>query len=320
MMKNEFFIILLKTFGLILLMSGSTAAAPAATVEQNLRAHVTKLAGEIGERNIWRPRALRGAADYIRATWQAQGYRVAAHEYRLDNQSWANLEIARPGNSRPAEIVVIGAHYDTVPGSPGANDNGSGVAALLEIARCFAARRPDRSVRFVAFVNEEPPFFRTGRMGSRIYAGAARERGEDIRAMLSLETIGYYSDEPGSQSYPPLFGLFYPGYPERGNFVAFVSNLRSRALLEKTATAFHAATDFPAAGIATFAFVPGVDWSDHGSFWRHGYPALMVTDTALYRYPHYHSSEDTPDKVNYGALARVTQGLCAVVEALAHVE
>jgi len=288
---------------------------PAASVsESTLRTHVQTLAGDIGERNVMNQRALHAAADYLRRQWKSQGYEVIAHEYTIERERWANLEVSRRGRKTPNEIVVIGAHYDSVFGSPGANDNGSGVAALLELARLFAARDTERTVRFVAFVNEEPPLFRTGDMGSRQYARAARAKNEDIRAMLSLETIGHYNDAPGSQHYPPLFSPFFP---DRGNFIGMVSNIGSRALLRQAVSAFRAASDFPLEYVSTFGWVPGVDWSDHGSFWSEGYPAIMVTDTALYRYPYYHSAQDTPDKVDYARLARVTVALAAVVEALA---
>lgn len=282
--------------------------------EVMLRQHVRTLAGEIGERNVLHPRALRAAADYLRRQWEAQGYPVVAHEYMLGGERWANLEVSRPGRQAPGEVVIVGAHYDSVSGSPGANDNGSGVAALLELSRAFTARQTDRTVRFVAFVNEEPPFFRTGDMGSRHYARTARAKGEDIRAMLALETIGYYDDAPGSQHYPPLFSLFFP---DRGNFLGLVSNFGSRLLLRRAVAAFRSASDFPLEYVSTFGWVPGVDWSDHGSFWNEGYPAIMITDTALYRYPYYHSARDTPDKLDYARLARVTAALVAVVEALA---
>ena len=286
----------------------------ASVSETTLRAHVQTLAGDIGERNVMNPQALRAAADYLRRQWQSQGYEVIAHEYTIERERWANLEVSRQGRKTPNEIVVIGAHYDSVFGSPGANDNGSGVAALLELARLFAVRDTECTVRFVAFVNEEPPLFRTGDMGSRQYARAARAQNEDIRAMLSLETIGHYNDAPGSQHYPPLFSPFFP---DRGNFIGMVSNIGSRALLRQAVSAFRAASDFPLEYVSTFGWVPGVDWSDHGSFWSEGYPAIMATDTALYRYPYYHSAQDTPDKVDYARLARVTAALAAVVEALA---
>jgi len=209
---------------------------------------------------------------------------------------------------------LLGAHYDTVPGCPGANDNTSGVAALLELSRLFTSIEPALTVRFVAFVNEEPPYFLTGQQGSVVYAKAARQRGDDIRLMASIETIGWYNSEPGSQRYPPLFNLIYPN---RADFIGFVSNFRSRPALRRLAAAFRANSDFPLQTAATFAFVPGVSWSDHRSFWRQGYRAVMITDTAFYRYRHYHQPSDTPDKLAYPELARVTAGLYAAFSELA---
>lgn len=281
---------------------------------QRLRAHVEHLASEIGERNVSRPQALRAAADYIEAEWRRQGYQVVPRWYDLSGTRWANLEVSRPGSIRPTEILLIGAHYDSVMGSPGANDNASGVAALLELSRLFADITPALTVRFVAFVNEEPPFFLTRRQGSVIYAKAARARGDAIRLMVSLETIGSYRDEPGSQRYPPLFGFFYPS---RANFIAFVSDFRSRALMRRAAQAFRHSSDFPLEHVATFRFIPGIAWSDHRSFWRQGYPAFMVTDTAFYRYPHYHTSQDTSEKLAYPEMTRLTAGLADTFAALA---
>lgn len=277
-----------------------------------LRAHVETLAGEIGERNMWHPQALQQAADYIENVWRHQGYAVSRYDYKTRGESAANLEITHKGESE--EIVLVGAHYDSVIGSPGANDNGSGVATMLELSRYLAREPSKRTVRFVAFVNEEPPFFKTSTMGSRVYTRMVRARGDRIRAMLCLETIGFYSDAPNSQHYPPLFNLFYP---DKANFIGFVSNFHSRALLKETVAAFRAASDFPIEHIATFGWVPGVDWSDHWSFWRAGIPAIMITDTALYRYPYYHMAQDTPDKVNYRRLADLMEGLLAVVNAIA---
>jgi Zn-dependent M28 family amino/carboxypeptidase len=279
-----------------------------------LRAQVCALAGDIGERNVFRPRALHHAQEFIEHEWRAQGYRVTPQIYETHGLACANLEVTRSGSSRPDEIVLVGAHYDSVIGSPGANDNGSGVAALLEISRRFAEAEPRRTVRLVAFVNEEPPFSFTSHMGSEVYAKTARARREDIRLMLSLETIGYYSEAPESQHYPPLFKFFYP---RRGNFIAFISNFRSRRLLCHVVEEFRAHSDFPVQSLATSALIPGVSWSDHRAFWRQGYSALMATDTAFYRYPYYHSALDTPEKLNYDALARLADGLFQTVAALA---
>lgn len=271
-----------------------------------LKAHVEQLAGTIGERNVYRPRALRAAADYIRRCWRGQGYEVVEQSYEAAGVSSANLEISRTGSDRPDEIVLLGAHYDSVRGSPGANDNGSGVAALLELSRLFATAVPACTLRFVAFTNEEPPFFFYGRQGSLIYARMARRRGDDIRLMISLETIGCYLDAHGSQKYPVFMRRFYP---DQGNFVAFVSNFRSRKRMGELARAFRSVSDFPMEHAALPAFIPGVAWSDHLSFWRQRYRAMMITDTAFYRYPYYHDARDTPEKLQYEALARLVNGL-----------
>ena len=182
---------------------------PEIVTAERMRHHVERLAGEIGERNIFRPTALAAAREYIEAEWSEQGYQVSLQWYETSGHPCANLEVARGGGSRPEQILVVGAHYDSVCGSPGADDNASGVAALLEISRLFAAVVPSVAVRFVAFVNEEPPFFLSGEQGSMMYARCARARGDDIRLMLSLEMLGYYRAEPGSQRYPPLFRLLY---------------------------------------------------------------------------------------------------------------
>lgn len=273
-----------------------------------LQAHVQRLGGDIGERNVWHFAALNDAASYIESEWGRQGYAVRRLPYEVSGVHCANLEAVRNGNARQREILLVGAHYNSVVGSPGANDNASGVAALLEISRTFAAIEPAMTVRFVAFVNEEPPFFMSGHQGSMVYAKASRHRGDDIRLMASLETIGWYSNRPGSQHYPLLFNLFYP---DRANFIGMVSNFRSGAAMRRLAQAFRAHSDFPLQTVATFRFVPGVTWSDHRSFWRHGYRAMMITDTAPYRYPHYHAVDDTPDKLVYPEFSRVMLGLCA---------
>ena len=279
-----------------------------------LEAHIRVLAETIGERNVFRAEALAEAERYIEGTWRDLGYDVIRQSYEVNGMPCSNLEITRHGSRRPEEILLIGAHYDSVTGSPGANDNGSGVAAILEMAREVANFDVERTIRFVAFVNEESPYFFGPQMGSMVYARAARRRGDDIRLMLSLETIGCYSELPGSQQYPPLFRYFYP---DRGNFIAFVSNLRSRRILNRFATAFRGVSDFPCESVATFSWIPGVAWSDHLSFWRAGYRAIMVTDTAFDRYRHYHEPTDLPDEIDYLSMAAVTRGLDAAARALA---
>lgn len=279
-----------------------------------LRADVEMLAASIGERNLWQYTGLQRAADYIADVFQSAGYDPARQCYHVSQVPVCNIEAVNTGRSRPDEIVVLGAHYDTVSQCPGANDNGTGVAALLELSRRFARRPHARSIRFVAFVNEEPPFFQTPQMGSLVYASAARARGDRIVGMLSLETMGYYSDARGSQQYPGPMTLMYP---DIGNFIGFVSNVGSVRLLLKARRAFRTRTSFPLQAAALPGGVPGVGWSDHWSFWQAGYPAMMVTDTAPFRYPWYHTAEDTVDKVCFDRFADVVDGLEHVVAALA---
>jgi Zn-dependent M28 family amino/carboxypeptidase len=283
----------------------------------SLEGHVRELAEKIGERHVWRPQSLAAARDYILGQWQAEGYAVETQAYEALNVPCANLSINLSGTRWPGQVVLVGAHYDTVRQSPGADDNASGVAALLELGRRLSECRLGRTIRLVAFVNEEAPFFFFEKMGSAIYARAVKRRGEDIRAMFSLEMLGCYRDEPGSQQYPPFLG---GGRPDRGDFIAFVANLRSRRLLKRAVVAFKAVSDFPVEGTATFGWLPGVSWSDHLNFWREGYPALMVTDTAFFRYPYYHAPQDTPEKLDYHRMATVVEGLAGMLVKLAEDE
>ncbi|UCB54990.1 MAG: M20/M25/M40 family metallo-hydrolase [Thiotrichales bacterium] len=283
-------------------------------IHDRLKHHVEALAGRIGERNVWNAEALAAAALYIHNSLEESGYAVRVQAYESRGMTVQNLEVELPGASAAEEVVVVGAHYDSIAGGPGGNDNASGVAALLEIARLLANANPSRTLRLVAFVNEEQPFSYSEEMGSRVYAERARASGQQITAMVSLETIGYYSDQPGSQHYPFPFSLFYP---DTGNFLGFVGNLSSWRLVRQAIAAFRASTAFPSEGVAAPEQITGVGWSDHWPFWRAGYPAIMVTDTAFFRYPHYHKATDTPDKLDYLSLARVTRGLVDVVAELA---
>jgi hypothetical protein len=283
-------------------------------LRERLRRHVVMLAGEIGGRSAGRYTNLRGAAEYIRAELDSFGYKTRRQTYQLDGLEFENLEAELRGSARPEENVVVGAHYDTAGGLPGANDNATGVAATLELAREYAGRPLNLTIRWLFFVNEEPPYFQTPAMGSYVYAKECRDNRRRIAAMLSLETIGYYSDKPGSQTYPTGF---HPGLPNRGDFLGFVANLRSARLLRRVMKIFRLHASLPAEGAAAPSQIPGVGWSDHWAFWQFGYPAVMATDTAPYRYPYYHSSEDTPDKINYDQLTRAVTGISAVVSDLA---
>lgn len=307
--------------GCMMRMPGQShnGAIPPVTGEESamadrLRGHVEKLAGEIGERNTVHYDALKSAADYIGSRFRALGLPVRYEKYLADDKEVSNIVVEIKGSVHPDEIVVIGAHYDSVEGSPGANDNASGVAAVLELARLSRDAKPQRTIRFVAFVNEEPPYFQNEEMGSLVYARQAKKQGDKVVAMLAMETIGCYSDLPKSQHYPPPFSLFYPS---TGNFIGFVSDVGSRTLLRNAIGTFRETTRFPSEGVAAPGWIQGIGWSDHWSFWQAGYPGLMVTDTAPFRYPHYHEPTDTPDKLDYGKMARVVAGISRVVEKLA---
>jgi hypothetical protein len=285
-----------------------------AAIEDNIREHVVTLAGTIGERNVFRPKALAAARNYIEAVFTQHGYQVDHQTCEVHNMACANLQATRSGSSKRKQVLLLGAHYDSVVGSPGADDNASGVAALLEIAGLFASMAPALTVRFVAFVNEEPPFFMTPYQGSAVYAKAARQRGDDIRLMVSLEMLGCYFDTPGSQHYPPLLRWFYP---DCGNFLALISDFRSLPAARHMARVFRAHSNFPLEYAGLFRWVPGVAWSDHLPFWRQGYLAVMATDTAFHRYRYYHTAEDMPDKVNMPKLAEATVALYHCCAAMA---
>ena len=292
-------------------------AAPLSSADVELRAELTAdvrtLGGEIGERNMARYPQLNVAADFIENSFSRAGLRPRRDSYELHGRACHNIETEIRGTS--PQIVLVGAHYDSVFGSPGANDNGSGVAAMLALARRFSARSTTHTLRFVAFVNEEPPYFQTEQMGSFVYASRCKSRGDQISAMISLETIGYFSDAPHSQSYPGLgLGAFYP---TTANFIGFVGNVPSRALLRRAVALFRQQAKLPSEGAALPSFIPGVAWSDQWSFWQHGYPGIMITDTAPFRYPHYHSATDTPDKLDYDRFVLVVSGMERVIEELA---
>jgi len=291
---------------------------PELTAEQiklkdQLAADIQTIAGQIGERNTMHYDKLNDAADYIEKSLTEANYKVRRQEFIADGKKCYNLEAELLGSKYPGKILVVSAHYDSVYGSPGANDNASGVAAALALARHFAGKPNACTLRFVLFANEEPPFYHTDEMGSLVYAKDCKKKNEKIVAMLNLETIGYYSDKPHSQKYPFPFNLIYPS---TGNFIGFVSNTKNRALLKQVAGLFRQNCQFPSEAGAVPEFVEGIAWSDHWSFWQQGYPAIMVTDTALFRYPHYHQPSDTPDKLDYENLARVTTGLVAVLNDL----
>ncbi len=277
-------------------------------LEKNLEEHTRVLSTEIGERDMDSIENLQAAGEYIERIFKKYNYSIESQAYLLSGKKFRNIIATQPGQRLPGEVILVGAHYDTVPGSPGADDNASGVAGMLELSRLFSGHPTDRTLKFVAFSNEE-----NGLAGSRVYARWAREHGEKIVAMFSLEMIGYYNDQALSQRYP--LGLRY-FYPDRGDFIGVVGHLRFFNLVRKVKAALRENSSVPVESLAGLGFIRGVSLSDHASFWRKGYPALMITDTAFYRNPNYHRPSDTLETLDYRRMAEVVKGLYHAVISL----
>ncbi len=280
-----------------------------------LRRDVEQLAGAFADRNRFNPRVYELAGQMIFDRLLASGLeprfeqvtRGRAYESR-------NIVAEIQGTTHPAEIIVVGAHYDTHPDTPGADDNASGVAGVLALAHRLASSTPDRTIRLVLFADEEPPQFMTDDMGSVFHATTSSQQSERIIAMLSLEMIGFFDDTPGSQHYPRPLDLCYP---DTGDFIAVVGNLGSTGLVRRIVADWRDTTPFPCYGAALPSGISGVGWSDHWSFWQAGYPAVMLTDTSFFRNPNYHKPTDTPNTLDYERMARVIDGIEAVVRRLA---
>jgi len=323
-------LILLVLYGTIMFvylcvnMPGETLSSPLLPLtltqkesSQRLQQYVLRLADEIGERHYGEPDAYNKAAEFITDVFIETGL-VPYEEELGDKLQYRNIIAEHYGTTLPDEVIIIGAHYDTVWLTLGADDNASGIAVMLELARYLKNIKLKRTIRFVAFANEEHPHYFTDNMGSLFHAKRASERGDNIKAMISLEMLGYYSDEHNSQSYPSPFSWFYP---DTANFVAFVSNFKSRKLLKESISIFRESKHFPSEGLtAPVALVPDVRRSDQVAFWRYNYPAFMVTDTAAYRNYAYHGVGDVPNSLDYKAMARITTGLIRVIEQLAEIE
>lgn len=284
-------------------------------LKKQLKVHVSRLSVYKSGRNFINKDNITPARNYIAKQFSAAGLKPIYQTYQLDGDEYSNIVVNIPGTSDSEEILIVGAHYDSVENSPGANDNASGVGALIEIAKYISKNPVKRTVRFVAFANEEPPYFQTEEMGSLVYANTLGDENKNIIGMISIESIGFYSNQPNSQAYPALIDLFYPN---TGNFVSFIGNLDSRPLVTKSISIFRENSHVPSEGISSPAFIPGISWSDHWSFWVTGHNAIMVTDTAPFRYEHYHKASDTPDKLNYDQYSRVVLALFKVIGGIAN--
>ncbi|NIM00541.1 MAG: M28 family peptidase [Acidobacteria bacterium] len=276
-----------------------------------LQADVERLCSDFGTRSYRQPQDLLAASDWIRAELEAAGLRVELQDYELDDGVFRNVIGFRPGATPDAPAVVIGAHYDAYGGFPGADDNASGVAVLLELARTLPDATPRFGQYFVAFSTEEPPFFGTEDMGSYRFAGKLAADGVDVDLMIALDMVGFFSDDPGSQTVPlSVLGLLYP---REGNFVAVTADLANGVAIRRVKQGIKAMREIEVHSFRAPGGYAGVDQSDHLSFWRHGFPAVLVTDTSFHRNPHYHRAEDTPDTLDYDAMVRVTRSLHGVL-------
>lgn len=279
--------------------------------------HVETLAVGIGERSIGNYQGMLNAIEYIEQEFRGLNLKVERQDIEFDGKVMPNLIVEVKGKTRQDEIVVVGAHYDTVNNTPGADDNATGVAAMLELTRVFARRSgehaPDRTIRFIAFANEEHPGGTWDQMGSYAYAKRCRERNENIVGMLSLEMLGVYSDEPESQHYPSPFNLFYPTV---ANFLAFVANSKSRTFVRRCVATFRKHARLASEGVAAPSFVKDAGRSDHWAFWQFGYNGVMVTDTSNFRYPLYHTPKDTIDRLDFTRMTLAVDGIMHVIEDL----
>lgn len=284
----------------------------------HLRTHVDRLAGLIGPRYPGRPKTFKAAADYAETELGQFGDLVVRERYQTLGEEVANIYVERAGATKPRETVIVGAHYDTIPSTPGADDNASAVAMLIEIARLLQHVSCRRTIRFIAFACEEPPYFQLDSMGSQIHARGCRSRQECVKAMICLEMVGYYSNEPNSQRVPEgIPRWLHWAFPRRGSFLAAVGNMRSVGTVWRFRCGFKSAIRFPLFSIALPERVHEIRLSDNSSFWDQGYPALMITDTSFLRNPHYHCATDLPDTLDYERMADATIGVAGGVARLA---
>lgn len=287
-------------------------------IESNLRIHVDRLAGLIGPRCLLKPKTIEATLGYIVGQWSEMGYSISREEYDALGRRATNLIVEKQGTKRPGEIVLLGAHYDTVFSTPGADDNASAVAVMLEVSRLLRGFHGRRTIRYVAFACEEPPYFQLDGMGSQYHARQSRMRGDNILGMLCLEMVGYFTSEANSQKVPPLIPKWMRWFfPRRGDFLAAVGNMASWKLCWRFRRGFKQGTrSMPLFSICLPEKIQEIRLSDNSSFWDQGYPALMLTDTSFLRNPHYHDASDTPETLNYSCMVEVTMGVAEAMRRL----
>lgn len=279
-----------------------------------LKTHVRMLSETLPARDWSHPENLDKAAAYIRQEFEKTNGSVSEQVYKADGKTYRNVSVCFGPDTK--DRIVVGAHYDVEGGKPGADDNASGVAGLIELARLFNMVPPSRRVELVAYSLEEPPYFATQDMGSYVHALSLKKKNVQVRLMIALEMIGYFSDKPGSQRYPALLLKMF--YPSRGNFIAVVGKFGQGDAVESVKKSMQGASALPVCSIRAPLFVPGIDYSDHRNYWEAGYKAVMVTDTSFYRNNRYHTQDDTADTLDYNRMADVVQGVYAAVNDVAN--
>jgi Zn-dependent M28 family amino/carboxypeptidase len=295
----------------LFLVGGAPKTARLAESE-NLKNHVRMLSETLAPRGESLSDNLNRKADYIRQEFEKTGAKVSEQVFTVNNVKYRNV-IASIG-TEPQGKIIIGAHYDTAGGHAGADDNSSGVAGLLELARLLRKADLLLQIELVAYALEEPPYFGTTKMGSYFHAKSLYDNGEKVRLMICLEMIGYFSDAANTQNYPvSVLGLLYPS---KGNFVAVVGNFGNGLTTRQIKFEMQKAVETPVYSINAPAFIEGVDFSDHRNYWQFGYNAVMLTDTAFYRNKNYHTHQDTWEKLDYAQMARVVDATFAAVDSL----
>jgi len=280
-------------------------------VLKNLYRHVEYLSVKIGERHLWKEGSLERAADYIESIFQVERYAVTRQNFTAYGKEVCNILVDNEGKEKG--LAIVGAHYDTVPGSPGADDNASSIAVLLELARLIQGIPTNKRIIFAAFVNEESPCFGTEKMGSMVYAKHLKEKGLPVEIMLSLEMLGYFRNEE-SQRYP--FSAMKFIYPRSADFLAVVGNYESSNYISFIKKEIRKNASINVRSMIVPAQVGGINRSDNSSFWENGFRAVMLTDTANYRNKNYHQETDTIDTLNFNSMAEIVKGLYHTLQLL----
>lgn len=276
---------------------------------RSLKIHVEKLSNEFHPRNYVNIENLNKSADYIRLEFEKTKGIISEQNYRVNENTYRNISVIFGKESK--DRIVVGAHYDSAYQTHGADDNASGVAGLIELAKLLDKTDLPMQVELVAYTLEEPPFFATEKMGSFIHAKSLKEKDVNVRLMISLEMIGYFSDEPNSQQFPVSFLKLI--YPSEGNFISIVGNFSNVFTVRNFKSAMQSSNDLPVYSSNVPAFINGVDFSDHRNYWNFGFDAIMITDTAFYRNFNYHSTEDTAEKLDYARMAKTVEGVYQAV-------